>query len=200
MQKVAGPIARNHSFRSAILAISLSWIGLQSCGFGRQLFHVTLLLDSWIHSLQKTISLRYLNRAISLARLACTLSKCNLTVHIATKLNLILYIISLSIFKVNPNSAHFLDAQASLQHGRHEGGHGCDMEMEVDKVADMVADMEVDMVDDMVADIEANMVADTEVDKVADMEADKVADMKVDMVADIEVYKVADIKMEMVVT
>ena len=65
MQKVAGPIARNHSFRSAILAISLSWIGLQSCGFGRQLFHVTLLLDSWIHSLQKTISLRYLNGAIS---------------------------------------------------------------------------------------------------------------------------------------
>ena len=65
MQKVAGPIARNHSFRSAILAISLSWIGLQSCGFGKQLFHVTLLLDSWIHSLQKTISLRYLNGAIS---------------------------------------------------------------------------------------------------------------------------------------
>ena len=65
MQKVAGPIARNHSFRSAILAISLSWIGLQSCVFGRQLFHVTLLLDSWIHSLQKTISLRYLNGAIS---------------------------------------------------------------------------------------------------------------------------------------
>ena len=50
---------------------------------------------------------------------------------------------------MNPNSAHFLDAQASLQHGRHEGGHGCDMEMEVDKVADMVADMEVDMVADM---------------------------------------------------
>ena len=47
---------------------------------------------------------------------------------------------------MNPNSAHFLDAQASLQHGRHEGGHGCDMEMEVDKVADMVADMEVDTI------------------------------------------------------
>ena len=60
---------------------------------------------------------------------------------------------------MNPNSAHFLDAQASLQHGRHEGGHGCDMEMEVDKVADMVADMEVDMVANMVADMEVKMMA-----------------------------------------
>ena len=62
-------------------------------------------------------------------------------------------------------------------------------DMEVDKVANMVAEMA--LTQNKLADMELDMVADMEVDKMADMEVDKVADMAADM------FKIKCIKPEM---
>ena len=56
--------------------------------------------------------------------------------------------------------------------------------IEVNKVADMVADMEVDMVVDELTNILVGEVTNMEVDMVADMEVHKVAVMEVNEVAD----------------